>query len=153
MEERGLRIDRKRSDRSVPLFSLLDSGWVIKRKGNSRSLASQTKKDAVEGTFYNVSAGFCVTKGAPMNRKLYVANLPPQAGESELRALFSKAGSVMSVKIVRDRQTGNPGGIAFVEMSTQWEARRAASMLNRQDFQGQPLQVREARQNRGFRGR
>jgi hypothetical protein len=61
-----------------------------------------------------------------MNKKVYVANLPFQATEPELKALFSRAGSVMSVKIVKDRQTGQPRGIAFVEMSTQWEGRRAA---------------------------
>jgi len=38
-----------------------------------------------------------------MNRKVYVANLPPQATEADLKGLFSKAGSVMSVKIVKDR--------------------------------------------------
>jgi RNA recognition motif-containing protein len=59
-----------------------------------------------------------------MNRKVYVANLPPQATEADLKALFSKAGGVMSVKIVRDRQTGQPKGIAFVEMSTKWEGFR-----------------------------
>ena len=87
-----------------------------------------------------------------MNKKVYVANLPSQASESELNALFSKAGSVMSVKIVKDRQTGQPRGIAFVEMSTQWEARRAVSMLNRQDFMGNNLVVKEATERRGFRG-
>ena len=71
-----------------------------------------------------------------MNKKVYVANLPFQASEPELKVLFSKAGDVMSVKIVADRQTGQPRGIAFVEMSTQWEARRAVSMLNRTDFMG-----------------
>ncbi|MFH1626175.1 MAG: RNA-binding protein [Pseudomonadota bacterium] len=88
-----------------------------------------------------------------MNRKVYVANLPFQAGEPELKALFSKAGSVMSVKIVQDRQTGKPRGIAFVEMSTQWEGRRAVSMLNRTVFMGNNLLVKEARESRGFRGR
>ncbi len=88
-----------------------------------------------------------------MNKKVYVANLPYQATEAELKALFSKAGDVMSVKIVQDRQTGKPRGIAFVEMSTQWEGRRAASMLNRRDFMGNNLQVKEATENRGFRGR
>jgi RNA recognition motif-containing protein len=53
-----------------------------------------------------------------MNKKVYVTNLPFQASESELKVLFSKAGDVMSVKIVSDRQTGQPRGIAFVEMST-----------------------------------
>jgi len=88
-----------------------------------------------------------------MNKKVYVANLPSQAGEAELKELFSKAGSVMSVKIVKDRQTGQPRGIAFVEMSTQWEGRRAASMLNRKDFMGNNLLVKEATERRGFRGR
>ena len=88
-----------------------------------------------------------------MNRKVYVANLPYQTTEPELKALFSKAGDVMSVKIVQDRQTGQPRGIAFVEMSTQWEGRRAASMLNRQDFMGENLLVKEAMERHGFRGR
>jgi RNA recognition motif-containing protein len=88
-----------------------------------------------------------------MNKKVYVANLPFQASESELNSLFSKAGSVMSVKIVKDRQTGQPRGIAFVEMSTQWEARRAVSMLNRTDLMGKNLLVKEATVRRGFRER
>jgi len=88
-----------------------------------------------------------------MNKKVYVANLPFQTTEAELKALFSKAGDVMSVKIVRDRQTGQPRGIAFVEMSTQWEGRRAASMLNRTDFMGKNLLVKEATEKRRFRGR
>jgi len=87
-----------------------------------------------------------------MNKKIYVANLPSQTSESELNNLFSKAGSVMSVKIVKDRQTGQPRGIAFVEMSTQWEARRAVSMLNRTDLMGKNLLVKEATEKRGFRG-
>jgi len=89
-------------------------------------------------------------KGANMNRKIYVANLPYQATEPELKALFSKAGDVMSVKIVQDKQSGQPKGIAFVEMSTQWEGRRAVSMLNRQDFMGKNLLVKEATEKRGF---
>src|SRR4030067_2426685 len=93
------------------------------------------------------------TNGGNMNKNLYVANLPYQATEPEIKALFSKAGSVMSVKIVQDRQTGQPRGIAFVEMSTQWEGRRAASMLNRTDFMGKNLLVKEATEKRGFRGR
>jgi RNA recognition motif-containing protein len=88
-----------------------------------------------------------------MNRKIYVANLPRQATETEIRALFSKAGDVMSVKIVQDRQTGQPRGIAFVEMSTQWEARRTVSTLNGQDFMGEKIQVKEATEKRGFKGR
>ncbi len=88
-----------------------------------------------------------------MNKKVYVANVPYEVTETELKVLFSKAGSVMSVKIVQDRHTGQPRGFAFVEMSTQWEARRAASMLNRQNFMGKNLIVKEARSTHGLRGR
>jgi cold-inducible RNA-binding protein len=88
-----------------------------------------------------------------MNKKVYVANLPLQATELEIKDFFSKAGNVMSVKIVQDRQTRQPRGIAFVEMSTQWEGRRAVSMLNRQDFMGNNLLVKEPIEKRGFRGR
>jgi cold-inducible RNA-binding protein len=86
-------------------------------------------------------------------KKIYVANLPFETGEPELKALFSNAGDVMSVNIVKDRQTGQPRGFAFVEMSTQFEARRAVSMLNRRNFMGKDLLVKEARTSRGFRER
>jgi len=56
----------------------------------------------------------------------------------------------VSVKIVGDRQTGQPKGIAFVEMSTQWEARRAISMHHRTDFKGNTLLVKEAIVRRGL---
>ena len=91
-----------------------------------------------------------MSRKVKVNKKIYVANLPFETSEPELKALFSKAGSVMSVKIVQDRQSGQPRGIAFVEMSTQWEGRRAASMLNRQDFMGKNLLVKEATEKRGF---
>ena len=86
-----------------------------------------------------------------MTKKIYIANLPFQAKEPELKTLFSRAGDVMSVKLVSDRQSGQLRGIAFVEMSTQWEARRAISMLNKTDFMGKNLLVKEATVKRSFR--
>jgi RNA recognition motif-containing protein len=47
----------------------------------------------------------------------------------------------MSVSIVKDRQTGQRRGFGFVEMATQWDARRAVSMLNKFDFMGKSLLV------------
>ena len=88
-----------------------------------------------------------------MNKKIYIANISFQTSELEIRALFSKAGDVTSVKIVGDRQTGQPKGFAFVEMSTQWEARRAISMFNHAEFKGNTLLVKEAIVRRGFNGR
>ena len=94
-----------------------------------------------------------MSRKVKVNKKIYVANLPFETSEPELKALFSNAGDVMSINIVKDRQTGQPRGFAFVEMSTQWEARRAVSMLNRRNFMGKDLLVKEARTSRGFRER
>ncbi len=103
---------------------------------------------AVHGVLQQDAA---IQEGKMMNRKVYVANLLPQATEADLIGLFSKAGSVMSVMIVKDRQTGQPRGIAFVAMSTKWKARRATCMFNRQDFMGKNLLVKEATEKRSFR--
>ena len=86
-----------------------------------------------------------------MNKKVYVANLPFQATEPELKALFSRAGSVMSVKIVKDRQTGQPRGIAFVEMPEQTQAQTAIKSLNVKELQGKQMSVSEARPRTGDR--
>jgi RNA recognition motif-containing protein len=88
-----------------------------------------------------------------MNKKIYVTNLPSQAGEAELQTHFASAGDVRSVRIFEDRKTGQAKGFALVEMSTQWEARRAISSLNKREFMGKELLVKEARTPRGFRGR
>jgi RNA recognition motif-containing protein len=88
-----------------------------------------------------------------MNKKIYIANLSIQTNEPDIKALFSKAGDVTSVKIVRNRETEKGNGFAFVEMSTQWEARRAISMFNKTDFKGNTLLVKEAIVRRSFNGR
>lgn len=88
-----------------------------------------------------------------MNKKIYIANLSFQTSEPEIRALFSKAGEVTSVKIAGDRHTGQAKGFAFVEMGTQWEARKAISMFNHTEFKGNILLVKEAIVRRSFGGR
>jgi RNA recognition motif-containing protein len=98
-----------------------------------------------------IKTGRKMNRKIKVNKKIYVANLPSGTTESELKALFSNAGDVMSVNIVKDRQTGQPRGFAFVEMSNQWDARRAVSTLNRKNFMGKDLQVKEASVSRGFR--
>ena len=129
---------------------------VAERKLSPRFLHQMTKSYCVWSASKNrdiIKTGRKMNRKIKVNKKIYVANLPFETREPELKALFSKAGSVMSVQIVKDRQTGQPRGFAFVEMSTQWEARRAVSMLNRTDFMGKNLLVKEARESRGFRGR
>src|SRR5215831_10422685 len=80
-----------------------------------------------------------------MSRKLYVGNLPFQTDESELQSLFSRAGTVDSVTVMRDRATGQARGFAFVEMSTDDEAQTAIAELNEYQLGGRSLTVNEAR--------
>ncbi len=80
-----------------------------------------------------------------MGRKLYVGNLPYQAGESELQELFSQAGTVDSVRVMRDMATGRARGFAFVEMATDEEAQKAAAQFNGHSLGGRALAVNEAR--------
>src|SRR3979490_2928008 len=78
-----------------------------------------------------------------MGRRLYVGNLPSTTGEAEVRELFTKAGTVESVRVMRDAATGRARGFAFVEMSTDEEAQKAASELNQFQMGGRALTVNE----------
>jgi cold-inducible RNA-binding protein len=80
-----------------------------------------------------------------MSRKLYVGNLPYDTGETDLQDLFARAGTVDTVKVMRDMATGRARGFAFVEMSTDEEAQRAISELNNYQLGGRGLTVNEAR--------
>jgi cold-inducible RNA-binding protein len=80
-----------------------------------------------------------------MGRKLYVGNLPYEVGETELQALFARAGSVESVTVMRDQATGRARGFAFVEMSTEEAAQNAIRELNASQVGGRSLTVNEAR--------
>ena len=75
--------------------------------------------------------------------KIYVGNLPFSTTEGELRELFSQHGTVESVSVPTDRETGRPRGFAFVEMN-QADAARAIQNLNGKDMGGRPLRVNEA---------
>ena len=75
--------------------------------------------------------------------KLYVGNLPFSANSDTVRALFAEYGTVQTLSMVTDRQTGTPRGFGFVEMSTA-EATNAMQGLNGKDFDGRPMKVHEA---------
>jgi RNA recognition motif-containing protein len=79
-----------------------------------------------------------------MGRRLYVGNLPYTTGEAELQELFSKAGTVESVRVMRDAATGRARGFAFVEMATDEAARNAIAGLNGTMLGGRALRVNEA---------
>jgi len=92
-----------------------------------------------------------------MEVKLYVGNLSYSTTEDELRTLFAQAGTVASVAVIKDRDTGQSKGFAFVEMATQAEAQKAISMFNGQSVKDRALTVnlarpREERSGGGFGG-
>ena len=75
--------------------------------------------------------------------KLYVGNLPFTATEESVRNLFAPHGTVEKLSLITDRDTGQPRGFGFVEMSSA-DASRAMQALNGEDFGGRPLKVNEA---------
>jgi RNA recognition motif-containing protein len=75
--------------------------------------------------------------------KLYVGNLPFTATEDSVRALFTPHGTVESLSLITDRETGDPRGFGFVEMANA-DAARAMQALNGADFNGRPLRINEA---------
>jgi RNA recognition motif-containing protein len=76
---------------------------------------------------------------------IYVGNLPFNATEQDVRALFELHGTVEAVKLINDRETGKPRGFGFVDMP-QAEAQTAIQALNGQQLGGRPLRVNEAQE-------
>ena len=93
-----------------------------------------------------------------MGRRLYVGNLPYRATEEELTALFSRAGAVDNVQVMKDNVTGRARGFAFVEMATDEAAQKAVEEFHQYQMDGRALVVNEARPRtaggggRGFAG-
>jgi RNA recognition motif-containing protein len=89
-----------------------------------------------------------------MKKKLYVGNLSFETTESELRELFGRAGSVETVRIITDRETGRSKGFGFVEMQTGGD--ETIAVMNGKEFNGRALTVNAARpmssrDERGFK--
>ena len=89
-----------------------------------------------------------------MSMKLYVGNLAFQTTSEELQTMFAQAGTVESVSLIEDRETGRSRGFGFVEMSTKEEGAAAISQFNGKDLGGRALNVNEAkpREDRGGGG-
>jgi RNA recognition motif-containing protein len=84
-------------------------------------------------------------------KKLYVGNLPFSATEDEVNELFGQHGTVHSVALINDRETGRPRGFGFVEMDDD-AAQAAMSALDGQELGGRALRVNEAQDRRGGGG-
>jgi RNA recognition motif-containing protein len=79
-----------------------------------------------------------------MGKKLYVGNLSYNTYEDSLRTLFQSFGTVVSAKIITDRDSGNSKGFGFVEMGSDDEARAAIAGANGRDLDGRQIKVNEA---------
>jgi hypothetical protein len=80
-------------------------------------------------------------------KTLYVGNLPYRANEAAIRKLFSEYGQVISVRLVKDKETGKRRGYGFVEMPEK-EAHAAIAALNETEYLQRTLKVREANEKR-----
>ena len=87
-----------------------------------------------------------------MSSKLYVGNLSFDSTEADLKDLFGQHGSVESVAVITDRETGRARGFAFVEMSEASAAQDAIRALDGTDFGGRSIKVNEAQDRRGGGG-
>lgn len=76
---------------------------------------------------------------------IYVGNLSRMVTEDALRQLFEAFGQVSSVRIIKDKFSGEPKGFGFVDMANAEEAQKAINQLNSTEFEGQKLKVNEAR--------
>jgi RNA recognition motif-containing protein len=80
-----------------------------------------------------------------MASKLYVGNLSFESSEDDIREVFAKHGTVESVAVIKDRETGRARGFGFVEMSTAAEAQAAIRALDGTSMDGRSISVNEAR--------
>ena len=80
-----------------------------------------------------------------MTTKLYVGNLSYSDSEQDLNQIFSECGSVESIRIITDRDTGRSKGFAFVEMADQESADKAISTLDGKERGGRAMKVNPAR--------
>jgi RNA recognition motif-containing protein len=86
-----------------------------------------------------------------LGKKIYIGNLPFTTTEDELRDVFERHGTVDSVAVITDRETGRARGFAFVEMAEQSAAEDAIRALDGSELQGRSIRVNEA-QDKGRGG-
>ncbi len=95
-----------------------------------------------------------LSKEENMNKKLYVGGLSYNTNDSQLEQYFASQGTVVSAKVITDRETQRSRGFGFVEMGTQEEAEKAIAALNGTQFDGRTITVNmsKPREDRGGGG-
>jgi RNA recognition motif-containing protein len=76
---------------------------------------------------------------------IFIGNLSPDATERDIRSIFEKHGTVERFRIMTDRETGQPRGFAFVEMTDDAAAKTAIAALNGAELNGRAIHVNAAR--------
>lgn len=80
-----------------------------------------------------------------MASKLFVGSLAWAVTDADLEEFFKQAGTVVSAKVIVDRDTNRSKGFGFVEMSSDEEAKAAIAQLEGKDLAGRPVAISEAR--------
>ena len=80
-----------------------------------------------------------------MSTKLFVGSLPFSVSDQKLKEIFEKHGSVLSAKVITDRETNRSRGFGFVEMENPTDATKAIKALNESEIDGRNIVVNEAK--------
>ncbi len=122
---------------AIPVSAILVTGLVFITAFIAPLVAGNTST--------NSSSGSNSSSSDEDVKTLYVGNLPYRANENAVRELFSAHGSVLSVRLMKDKHTGKRRGFGFVEMAAD-DLNSAISALNDTEFQQRTLKVREAKE-------
>ena len=127
------------------------SGPCVPPIGDPPAKACHLKRVPNRGGSLVLPHLFCSVSEYLYVTKLFVGNLPFSATEDAVRALFAAHGTVESLALITDRDTGRPRGFGFVEMANA-DATRAMQALDGKDFGGRALKVNEAKAREGGGG-
>jgi RNA recognition motif-containing protein len=108
-------------------------------------ISSYTSSDEPAGTVSSYSSAVIQPIGDNMGKKLYVGNLPASATQDSLEITFGKIGEVNSVNLIKDRDTGQSKGFAFVEMTRDGDADKAIDELDGEMMDEREIKVNAAK--------
>ena len=144
----SIKIPTRREDGKPRGFAFVEmatpeDGQKVLDRFNGHSLAGRELVVSFQDESKANNAGFSGNSSEPVEKttKLFVRNLNRSITDQDLQALFQQAGTVLSVKVVMDRETGESRGFAFVEMGSIDEASEAIQQLNNRMVQNREIIV------------